>query len=140
MNDIKVEITPPLEKVGKAISAIKLGYALQEFIEKMAFGTERFAKKETPVDTGRLRASISTDIGTLYGRVSPHVKYAGWIHEGKMVRGGRTIYIRGKGAAGTPPGGKPFMDLGLEKAKKSFGGKELVKHIDAEVRKGLQAV
>ena len=137
MSSLQIKITPPLERVGKAIALIKLGAALQRGIEKFAFGIERYAKTETPVDTGRLRSSISTDIGTLRARVQPHVVYAGWIHEGKMSRGGKVIRIRGLGRAGTPPGGKPFMALGVQKAKQKFGDEPIVKELTAEVKKSV---
>lgn len=140
MSDVFAQVTPPFEKVGKAISLIKLGAALQTGIEKLGFGIERESKKQTPVDTGRLRASINTSIGKLQARIAPHVVYAGWIHEGKMNRGGQTIYIKGGGAAGTPPGGKPFMRLGKEAAFKSFGDDPIIKELNTEIRAGIASI
>lgn len=136
MPDIGITVTPPLENVGKAISLIKLGAALQRGVEKFAFNIERESKKETPVDTGRLRSSIFTDIGTLRAKIAPNVIYAGWIHDGKMTRGGRTIFLKGRGRAGTPPGGKPFMALGEEKAR-AKGEKEIISQLTTEINRNV---
>ncbi len=139
-NELSISVNPPFEKVGKAIAAIKAGAALQKGIEKLAFGVERFSKQETPVDTGRLRASINTSIGTFNARIGPHVEYAGWIHNGKMTRNGQTIYIKGRGKARTPPGGKPFMKLGAEKAQEKFGKDEILKEIQVEINNSMAGV
>lgn len=140
MSNFAVKVMPPFEKVGKAISLIELGKALQEGIETLGFDIERKAKKQTPVDTGRLRASINTSIGKFQARISPHVVYAGWIHEGKMNRGGQTIHIKGGGRAGTPPGGKPFMRLGKEQAFKGFGDNPIIKELKAEISAGVAKI
>lgn len=140
MSNVSVQVNPSFQRVGKAISLIKLGAALQKGIEKLAFGVERFSKKQTPVDTGRLRSSINTSIGNFEARIAPHVSYAGWIHEGKMNRGGQTVYIQGGGKAGTPPGGKPFMRLGKEQAFKSFGDDPVVKELKTEIRAGIARI
>ena len=137
---IQISVTPPLEEVGKAIRLIKLGAALQRGIQKFAFQVERFSKQQTPVDTGRLRASISTDIGNLYAKIAPHTVYAGWIHEGKMTRNGRTVYIKGRGRAHTPPGGKPFMELGLKQAKTSLSENEIINELNGEIRKAISYI
>jgi len=136
---IQMEFRPDILKVRSAIGLIKLGAALQRGMTKFAFLIEGESKRETPVDTGRLRASISTDIGNLYARIAPHVAYAGWIHEGKMTRSGREIHIRGGGRAGTPPGGKPYMRLGLEKATDK-GEKEIIDQLNAEVNSSLDKI
>lgn len=140
MSDVFADVQPPFEKVGKALSLIKLGAALQQGIEKLGFGIEREAKKKTPVDTGRLRASINTSIGKFQARIAPHVVYAGWIHDGRMNRGGQTIYIKGGGAAGTPPGGKPFMRLGKESAMKAFGDDPIVKELKTEIQSNIAKI
>lgn len=137
---LDIKITPPFEKVGRAFQLIKLGAALQRAIEMLAFQTERESKKATPVDTGRLRSSINTSIGTLQARIAPHTVYAGWIHEGKMNRGGRTIHIKGGGRAGTPPGGKPFMQIGLDNARGALKDREIIKEIEAEVMKNFKGL
>jgi len=140
---IKVTFKPSLQKVGRAFSDMKLGPAIQEGIKIFAFEIEGQSKRETPVDTGQLRASIRTDITTLKALIAPRNPgnvYAKWIHTGKMVRGGQTVYIKGGGRAGTPPGGKPFMKLGMDKAENKLRDKnnpvykEVEKYIDTKLK------
>lgn len=51
------------------------------------------AKRRSPVDTGRLRASITwqllTDDDGLFARVGTDVHYAGYVHDGVRGRIGR---------------------------------------------------
>ena len=49
---------------------------LQKDIEKAALTLEKDAKQNCPVDTGRLRASITTEIGKLEAEVGTNVEYA----------------------------------------------------------------
>ena len=49
---------------------------LQQNIEKAALTLERNAKQNCPVATGRLRASITTEIGNLEAEVGTNVEYA----------------------------------------------------------------
>jgi len=100
MLDIKVQIKPSLERVGDAFRAIRAGAALQKGIEKFGWAIERESKRYSPVDTGRMRASITTDIGNLRARIAPNVVYAGFVHEG-------TRYMKGR----------PFMRWGVEAAE-----------------------
>lgn len=120
---ISVQVVPPFENVAKAINLIKLGAALQRGMQKFAYSIEAQSKKVTPVDTGRLRSSISTDIGNLYARIAPHTKYAGFVHEGtsKMV-------------------GRPYMQWGLEAAKEKAGESDIVNELSAEVESAIKKV
>ena len=140
MHNVEIQVTPPFERVGSAISLIKMGAALQRAIEKAAYAVEKYAKKETPVDTGRLRASIFTDIGTLQARIAPNTAYASWIHEGWRMQNGKKIYIKGMGRAGTPVGGKPFMKLGMETTRQSMEGDIIVKELSLEIEKNLKGL
>ncbi len=47
---------------------------------------ERTAKKESPVDTGRLRASHRTRLGNLRGELVPTVRYATFVHQPGVTR------------------------------------------------------
>lgn len=52
-------------------------------LKKSAFEIEREAKPATPVDTGRLRASILVDTLTkTRATIAPHTDYALTVHEG----------------------------------------------------------
>lgn len=56
--------------------------ALQTTIREGAYIIERLAKINAPVDTGRLRASIYTEIMQLKATIRPNVNYAIFVHEG----------------------------------------------------------
>lgn len=135
---VNITVTPSFDKVGQAFKLIKLGAALQRGVEKLAFNVERNSKIETPVDTGRLRSSINTSIGRLQARIAPHVVYAGWIHEGRMTRLGRTVHIQGRGRAGTPSGGRPFMKTGLDRSLQSAN--DITEQVRAEIEKQLRVI
>ena len=58
---------------------------------------EKYAKREAPVDTGRLRANIHSEIeasGTV-GRVTSDVDYAVYVHEGTSRMAGRPYLLKG---------------------------------------------
>ena len=61
----------------------------EETIKKLAGGlakavlvVERQAKEDCPVDTGRLRASITSEVSGLEGKVGTNVEYAGFVEYG----------------------------------------------------------
>ena len=77
--------------------------ALRDASMKSAFLVERYAKLVTPVDTGRLRASIATSLGVrdrgITSIVQTNVFYAVFVHEGtKRMRG------------------RPYMQQGADRA------------------------
>ena len=75
--------------------------AISRTIRASAFYVEAEAKPVTPVDTGRLRASIGADkIEPFEAIISPHTDYAIFVHEG-------TRYMRKR----------PFMLWGSKKAR-----------------------
>lgn len=121
--DIKVDASQ-LIALGKRFKKVDLQRGLQRGIEKFAFTIERFSKISSPIDTGRMRASIATDIGNLHARIAPHVRYAIFVHSG-------TKFMRAR----------PFMRIGLEEAKvKLFGNitnNEIVSEIKEELNKQL---
>jgi HK97 gp10 family phage protein len=74
---------------------------------------ERKAKRLTPVDKGRLRASINSKVvfrgGLPIGRVGTNVKYAIYVHEGTGIYGPRGVPItpkKGKFLVFKPKGSK----------------------------------
>jgi len=99
MITIKIKNLDKLIK-GLEVSANELKYALSTAVKKSVFLVERESKKVTPVDTGRLRASITPNyLKPLEGALGPHTEYAIFVHEG-------TRYMKAR----------PFMKKGVEEA------------------------
>jgi HK97 gp10 family phage protein len=74
------EITEDMREVFKE----ELHAALEVAFEKIGLAGERFAKKACPVDTGRLRSSISHayDVGAGEVYVGTNVEYAAYVEFG----------------------------------------------------------
>lgn len=72
-----------------------LKQCLKQGMEKACLVVERDAKKNCPVDVGRLRDSIEHDVdvqdSTIEGYVGTNVEYAPYVHEGTGIytSGGR---------------------------------------------------
>ena len=87
---------------------------LQRDIERAALTLEENAKLNCPVDTGRLRASITTEVGNLEAEVGTNVEYAPSVEFGTSKQSAQ-----------------PFMRPALDKAitqlnkdmAKTLGGK-----------------
>ena len=71
------EFNKLLDEIG-----VNLALNIQKGINKAAFMGERKAKQLCPVDTGMLRASITTDIGSLEASVGTNVEYAPFVEYG----------------------------------------------------------
>lgn len=88
---------------------------LQEALLKAGFLLEGEAKRQTPVDTGRLRASIYVtprmSLGNAYVEVGPHTDYGLYVHEGTRWMRARPFMEWGLRAAGN----------GIEKVFKKIG-------------------
>lgn len=108
------------EEAGRKLKSVDIPKASQEGLEAYAFAIERGAKIASPVDTGRLRASIATDIGNLRAIVAPHVDYAIFVHEG-------TRFMKGV----------PFMSIGLSQAD-SRGGSGFTAALERELNNKLR--
>lgn len=79
--DVKLEGIEKLRnKLGKFPA--KLDLAINRGIQKYSYLVENIGKQLTPVDTGRLRASITTNILPFRGTVYTNVNYAVYVHEG----------------------------------------------------------
>lgn len=97
-----------------------LGYSdgvlsdLQEAVADCALKTERGAKKNCPVDTGMLRASITSDIGVLEAEVGTNVEYAAYVEYGTSKQGAKPFL-------------RPALDSSLKQLEKdiakALGGK-----------------
>lgn len=62
---------------------------VQNVIFKGALLVEKYGKIYSPVDTGRMRASISSDISPIKATIAPHVNYAVFVHDGTRFITGR---------------------------------------------------
>lgn len=101
MVNISIQVNG-LEEFQKLLSQMpnKIQKGLSDAIKKTAFLIEGQAKQNTPVNTGRLRASILTELHPFSATVSPTVGYAIYVHEG-------TRYMRSR----------PFMYDAVQQTK-----------------------
>lgn len=90
------------------------------------------ARQLCPVDTGRLRSSISHQVkienGIPVGIVGTNVKYARWVHDGRgpiTAKPGKVLAFKPKGSNAVvfarsvgPAKGQPFLTKALEAARK----------------------
>ena len=74
MSNLEIDARAFLSSLDKYQEDVLEG--LQKDIEKAALLLERRAKQNCPVDTGKLRASITTEIGNLEAEVGTNVEYA----------------------------------------------------------------
>ena len=121
MTKINISIKPSASTLSKAYGNVGLRKFLMSEIERITFKIQRFAKQVTPVDTGRLRASIATKLGDLEATTSTNVEYALAVHEG-------TKFMRGR----------PFMEQGVQFAKLNIEGEiasKLDKHLVVKLTK-----
>lgn len=87
---IKVSIKPTPQVLAKAFMSMNIHTFMRKEVNYLAASVERFAKQLTPVDTGRLRASIHYSPADLFltSIVSTNTDYAVFVHEGtKFMRG-----------------------------------------------------
>jgi len=100
----RIQITHNIDDIRKGLkkNPKKISFHLAIAIRKSAFIVERFTKKNAPVDTGRLRGSISSSILPLIATVSPKVNYAIFVHEGTRFITGNPFMTKGARAAQAP--------------------------------------
>ncbi len=67
----------------------KVALALRNVIYQASLLIERESKINAPVDTGRLRASIATDIHPLSAEVHTNTNYARFVHDGTRFMAAR---------------------------------------------------
>ena len=81
--EIKVRVEG-LDKWNKYLKDLnpKIVRGMADAIKKSALTIEGASKINAPVDTGRLRASILTEVHSNYAEVMPTVDYAVYVHEG----------------------------------------------------------
>lgn len=121
----KITTTPPFVNIIAAFGSLNFQETMQRMVSRLGFMVEAESKKVTPVKTGRLRASIMTDIGNLRAKIAPHTDYAGFVHWGTKYMKARPFMIWGfEGAMSRSD--EPLQAATnemAEKIKKAFGGK-----------------
>jgi len=119
-SEIRITFKPPLAKVAKKFGNINVNNFLQKKVKELAFLIERESKQVTPVDTGRLRASIGVDLRPFGAIIQPHTAYEFYVHEG-------TRYMRGR----------PFMFWGAKAAEKGFDTR-IAKDLEIEIQRKIK--
>ncbi len=131
MLKIAIMTQPDIKKVGTKFIKLDLTRGIKETIELIIRTIERYAKQITPVDTGRLRASIGggvfrgghypagygIKIGKFRGEIGTNVKYAPFVHWG-------TKYMRAR----------PFLSKSAEFAVRKLSGKPIEDRLSKELR------
>lgn len=100
------------------------------FVNRIVRQAVNEAKRECPVDEGRLRSSIDGTVSvrgaTVVGRIGTSVSYALYVHEGRgpiTASPGKVLRFKPKGSqvfifrkSVGPAAGKPFLVNGLQAA------------------------
>jgi hypothetical protein len=128
---IKVELKPTAENLVRQFKGFEgiLLNKIKEGVLGYALLVKRGAMEEAPVDTGRLRTSISEGMrihsGGLTAVIQPNVDYAYWVHQGTrshviLPKNKKALYWKGAehpvkrvNHPGTKP--NPFMVRGVER-------------------------
>ena len=76
----------------EALSALEK--AIEQGLEAIGLSAEGYAKKETPVDTGRLRNSISHAVDDKAAYIGTNVEYAPYVELGCRGRDGKHMLQR----------------------------------------------
>ena len=71
-----------------------MGKAIERGLEAIGLTAEGHAKKETPVDTGRLRNSISHAVEDRAAYIGTNVEYAPYVELGARGRNGKHMLQR----------------------------------------------
>lgn len=81
---MEIKITSDAEKILKKFNnTATVEKDVSKLIKNTLHNIERDAKKQCPVDTGRLRGSITTNIISTYsGEVGTNVEYADYVNSG----------------------------------------------------------
>lgn len=81
---LEIKITSDAEKILKKFNnTATVEKDVSKLVKDTLYNIERDAKKQCPVDTGRLRGSITTNIISTYsGEVGTNVEYADYVNSG----------------------------------------------------------
>ena len=112
--DYKVE---GAEELKKKLTGDIVKTPLSEGLKKLIAWLHREVSTSTPVDTGRLRAGVTSEVAAEFGKVANSVYYAGFVEygtskmEARHVLPGTSTRVLGKG---------PFT-RGMEELNKRIG-------------------
>jgi HK97 gp10 family phage protein len=87
--DVQIKIDSAMFQKFLKDAPQKVAGAMRNIIYKTTLLIERGAKLQAPVDTGRLRASISSEIHAMTAEVHTNVSYARFVHDGTRYMAGR---------------------------------------------------
>ena len=97
--EIKIQV-----EAGELFNIKNLENEVSNLVKSTLYGIEKDAKRDCPVDTGRLRGSITTNIISTYsGEVGTNVEYADYVNSG-------TRYQEAQ----------PYFDSAVEKNEEKF--------------------
>ena len=83
------------EELQRKLQAETIQVPTTEGIKKVVIWIQNHVMKSTPVDTGRLRSSVTQTVNELEGRVATDVQYAPFVEYGHSQQVGRFVYAIG---------------------------------------------
>lgn len=91
---MEIKISSDAEKILREFNKTEtVEKDVSKLIKNTLHNIERDAKKSCPVDTGRLRSSITTNIISTYsGEVGTNVEYAGWVEYGTRYQSAQPYF------------------------------------------------
>ena len=91
---MEIKISSDTEKILREFNKTETGEKdVSKLIKNTLHNIERDAKKSCPVDTGRHRGSITTNIISTYsGEVGTNVEYAGWVEYGTRYQSAQPYF------------------------------------------------
>ena len=94
------------KELAKKLKKETITQPVGEGIKKITLFLDREIKMATPVDTGRLRSSVTSQITAEFGKVGTSVQYSSFVEygtkkmEARHVEGGRRVFGQGMFAYG----------------------------------------
>ncbi len=125
MADVRLEVKGLKELQKKLVKEVVL-QPFNEGIKKIVLALQREVMVATPVDTGRLRASVTPKLteenGVFQGIVGTWVTYSPFIEYGHLARGGRSFVLARHVTEGSSVrvASKGMFAYGLEKVKEKL--------------------
>ena len=113
--DVKLELKG-LQELQKKLQKQNVIQPLNEGLKKATLLLDREVKQATVVDTGRLRASITSKFASDFGQVGTNVQYAPFVEYGRGTMEARHM------EGGTKVLGKGMFAYALEKLQDKMKG------------------